>query len=471
MKQEFLGTFLKISDVRTVVFLVVLAALFYGMHVLYRKKKMSFSKVVLIGTGLGLLLGIAIQAVAGFPEEPTQVVWIQEISNWYQLFGSGFLHLIRMIVVPLVLASICHVIINLQQGKTMGRLVKYTVFITLAMVALSSVVGILVGLVLRVGVGEEIVTNVATEAKEVSSVATTLLNLIPDNIAYAMVDSNILGVVIFAAIFGTAVWWINQEDKQLAKPLYSGINAFHKAMVNMADLILDYMPWAVICMLANTIANRGISAILGVGKFIIAVYVAVAIQFCIHLVLLLLHGCNPICYLKKAASTMLFAFTSRSSVGCLSSTIGTLTDKMGVNNSTATFVASFGTTAGMQGCAGVFPSLLIVYVCHITGVAFDFTTAVMTVIVVSIGSLGIAGIPGTATMAASVSLSGIGMGAQFSTISPILAIDPIIDMPRTLLNVCGSMINAVIIDKKLGTFDSKEYHDMRQWESENTSKK
>ena len=116
----------------------------------------------------------------------------------------------------------------------------------------------------------------------------------------------------------------------------------------------------------------------------------------------------------------------------------------------------------MQGCAGIFPSLLIVYVCHLTGTPFDFTMAVMTVIVVSIGSLGIAGIPGTATMAASVSLSGMGMGAKFPLISPILAIDPIIDMPRTMLNVCGSMINAVIVDKKLGTFDSKKYHDMTE---------
>ena len=292
--------------------------------------------------------------------------------------------------------------------------------------------------------------------------ASTLLHLIPSNIVSAMVDSNVLGVVIFAGIFGTAVWWINQEDKELARPLYSGIKAFHKAMVNMADLILDYMPWAVICLLSNTIANRGISSMIEVGKFILAIYIAAAVQFIVHLIILAFCKCNPVCYLKKAGSTMIFAFTSRSSVGCLSSTIGTLKDKMGVNESTATFVASFGTTAGMQGCAGIFPALLIVYVCNVTGMPFDLLTAIMTVIVVSIGSLGIAGIPGTATMAASVSLSGMGMGAQFANISPILAIDPIIDMPRTMLNVCGSMINAVLVDKKIGTFDSKKYHDMKE---------
>ena len=411
---------------------------------------------------MGLALGFCIQLVGGFPEDPSNVTWIQEISNWYQLFGTGFLYLIRMIVIPLVLASICNVIIHLEQGKTMGKLVKYTIVITLFMVTISAMIGILVGVVLQVGVGEQVIVDAETTRKEITSVASTLLHLIPSNIVSAMVDSNVLGVVIFAGIFGTAVWWINQEDKELARPLYSGIKAFHKAMVNMADLILDYMPWAVICLLSNTIANRGISSMIEVGKFILAIYIAAAVQFIVHLIILAFCKCNPVCYLKKAGSTMIFAFTSRSSVGCLSSTIGTLKDKMGVNESTATFVASFGTTAGMQGCAGIFPALLIVYVCNVTGMPFDLLTAIMTVIVVSIGSLGIAGIPGTATMAASVSLSGMGMGAQFANISPILAIDPIIDMPRTMLNVCGSMINAVLVDKKIGTFDSKKYHDMKE---------
>ena len=85
---------------------------------------------------------------------------------------------------------------------------------------------------------------------------------------------------------------------------------------------------------------------------------------------------------------------------------------------------------------------------------------VMTIFVVTIGSLGIAGIPGTATMAASVGLSGVGMGAQFSNVSPILAIDPIIDMARTMLNVTGSLTNALVVDKMMGSLDMKAYNDM-----------
>lgn len=224
-----------------------------------------------------------------------------------------------------------------------------------------------------------------------------------------MVDSNIIGLVIFSAFLGLAIWWINYESEEAAKPLYDLINAAHKAMINMALLILDYMPWAVMALLANTIAQRGLSSILEVGKFIIALYVAAAVQFIIQLIFLMVNGLNPVIYMKKSFATMLMAFTSRSSVGCLPMTIETLTKKLGVDQGTASFVAGFGTTAGM---------------------------------------------------AASVGLSGVGMGAQFGMVSPILAIDPIIDMPRTMINVTGSLTNALVVDKMMGNLNLDDYNDM-----------
>lgn len=92
----------------------------------------------------------------------------------------------------------------------------------------------------------------------------------------------------------------------------------------------------------------------------------------------------------------------------------------------------------------------------------DFSMIVMTIIVVTLGSLGIAGIPGTATMAASVGLSGVSMASSFSLIGPILAIDPLIDMARTMLNVSGSVTNALIIDKRLGNLDENIYNEINK---------
>ena len=133
MDNVFFKDFMMISDFRTIIFLVVLAALFYLIHVLYHKKHMDFSIVVLIGTGLGLVLGLVMQFVAGFPDDPMEVTFVSEATTWYAMFGSGYLNLIRMIVVPLVMISILQVVINMQQGKTMASLVKKTIAVTMGM--------------------------------------------------------------------------------------------------------------------------------------------------------------------------------------------------------------------------------------------------------------------------------------------------------------------------------------------------
>ena len=208
MDNVFLTDFLMISDIRTIIFLVVLAAMFFLIHILYHKKNMDFAVVVLIGTGLGLVLGLVMQLVAGFPDDPTEVTFIAETTTWYAMFGNGFINLIRMIVVPLVMISILQVVINMQQGKTMGSLVKKTIAVTMGMVAIASITGIVIGLLFGVGEGATAVADGTAEAKEITPVATTIRNLIPDNIVSASVDSNIIGLVIFSAFLGLAIWWI-----------------------------------------------------------------------------------------------------------------------------------------------------------------------------------------------------------------------------------------------------------------------
>ena len=140
-------------------------------------------------------------------------------------------------------------------------------------------------------------------------------------------------------------------------------------------------------------------------------------MFAAEALLLTVFGVNPLTYFKKAKSPLVLAFTSRSSMGVLPLTVETLTHRLGVSTTTANTVASFGTTAGMQGCAGVFPGLVVVYIANVSGIPFDLTLFIMSIVVIALGSIGIAGVPGTATMAASVSLSGTGLGAYFSSIS------------------------------------------------------
>ena len=332
--------------------------------------------------------------------------------------------------------------------------------VSLVMVAVAVAVGLTLGIIFKVGKVDTVNTVVAQGGKqirEVKNIVDTLKALIPSNPVEAMVNLNIVGLVIFSSIVGVAAKRMSKKYMDIVKPFFDLINALQKIIVSMAMSIIKWMPAAVVPLLANTIAQKGVHAIAEVGKFIVVLYLAVAIMFIIQMIAVSLFGLNPFTYVKKSTSLLILAFTSRSSVGCLPVTISTLTNKLGVTESTASFVGSFGTTAGMQGCAGVFPALTIVFVTHMSGNSVDMTLFAMAVIVVAISSLGIAGIPGTATMAASVGLSGTGLAALFPMINPILAIDPIIDMPRTMLNVIGSVTNALIVDKSLGQIDLNTY--------------
>ncbi|MGL5918024.1 MAG: cation:dicarboxylate symporter family transporter [Cetobacterium sp.] len=464
MNSIFFQNFLMISDLKTVIFLGVLLVILYLINLL-PKKKFNFSAKVMIATVVGLILGLVIQFTAGFPENPMDLVFVRETTLWYSLLGGGFISLIRMLVIPLVMVSIIHVIINMKEDANLGDLVKRSLIVTLVMVAISVGVGIFLGEIFEVGkvssngVGSALVDS-GRKIREVSNIVDTLKALIPSNPVEAMVKLNIVGLVIFSAIVGVAAKRMSKKYMAIVKPFFDLINAFQKIIVSMAMSIIRWMPLAVVPLLANTIAQKGIGAIAEVGKFIAVLYLATAIMFIIQMIAVSFFGLNPLTYVKKSMSLMILAFTSRSSVGCLPVTISTLTDKLGVSESTASFVASFGTTAGMQGCAGIFPALTIVFVTNMSGQPLDITLIAMSIIVVAISSLGIAGIPGTATMAASVALSGTGLASMFPLINPILAIDPIIDMPRTMLNVIGSVTNALMVDKSLGSLNEVVYKDL-----------
>lgn len=460
MKQVFLSQFLMISEWKTVLFLILYLLLAVAVYKL-PKKKFSFSLKVLIATVLGLLLGIAIQAASGFAVDPMQTTFVSETTLWYSLVGNGFIDFIRMLVIPLVMVSIVHVILHMDEKGNVGELVKRSIWTTMGMVAIASIVGLALGMLFQLGGNAASIVTENNDMAEVVPVVTTLRHLIPSNPADAMVNNNIVALVIFSAFFGLAARRMHQKYPDVIQSFYGLIDALHTIIISIAMAIIKGMPYAVLALLANTIAQRGLASMLEVGKFIIVLYIACLVQFLIQLAALSFFKVNPLIYVKKSYSLLLLAFTSRSSMGVLPATIDTLTHQLGVSQGTASLVASFGTTAGMQGCAGIFPALLIVYVANTTGTTVDISLIIMSIIVITIGSIGIAGIPGTSTMAASVSLSGVGLGASFAYITPILAIDPIIDMMRTMLNVSGSLTNAIMVDQQLKLMNMDVYHDMQ----------
>lgn len=457
MESTFLSEFLFITDIKTIAFIAILVAIFILVRKM-EKKKIKFSTRMISAMGIGLVLGFIIQLVAGFPEKPSSVRWIEEVSKWYGLVGNGFMDLLKMLVVPLIFVSIIRVIINMKDGVNLGKLTSKSLLVLLGTTTLATIVGLVVGNLFNLGVGEVVATS-NTDIREITSIVDTIRGLLPSNPVQAMAEGNIVAVVIFAAFIGTSMKRLNKKYSDVIKPAWDLVEASYKIITSVAMTVIKFMPYAVVALLANTIAARGVSAILGVVDFIIALYVSVAIMFIIHLIIIALNGLNPIKYVKNVMEPLILAFTSRSSLGTLPVTIETLTEKAGVDNGVASFVGSLGSNAGMNACAAIYPALMAITVANMSGTPMDFSFYGMLLVIIVISSLGIAGLPGTATMAVSVVISGMGMGSYFPLLGGIIAIDPILDMGRTMLNVNGTMVTAVTVANSFGDIDKDKFNE------------
>ena len=456
MDNAFLKDFLMVSSFSTLACLVVLALIFFVMHFL-KKKRVNFSNRMLIGTGIGIVLGFAIQFISKFPKNPMEITWINEATTWFSLFGNGFIDLIRMLVIPLIVISIIHIIINMKQDTKIKQLTVYTLVILFSTVAIATLVGIGVASLFKLGMNSAMVAGDA-QIKEISSLASVLRNLIPKNIIQDMSSSNVISVVIFSILVGTATKKMSKSFGKTLETFSKLIEGLHKIIISITMTVINLMPYAVIPLLANTIAQRGIKSMLDVILFIVALYIATIIMFLIHMALLAIFGFNPITYIKKALPVLVLAFTSRSSLGCLPVTVETL-ESMGGNSSTSTFVSSFGATTGMNGCAGIFPGMLIIMIANMTGNPINLSFLIMSLLVITISSIGIAGVPGTATTSASINLSAVGFGQFFDLTSPILAVDPILDMARTTININGILTTSLLVDKKLNQINMDKFKD------------
>ncbi len=450
----FFEKFLAITHYQTLIAIALLLVCFFGLKVL-QDKKVNFSARMLAGLVAGAVLGLGIQAVVGFPAKAS--IWMQETAIWYGLVGRAFVAFIRMLVIPLIFVSIVKVILDFSGKKDLPKIAFHGVFWLLFTTAIACILGIVLANLFSLGQG--VTAGSTAQIKEYTNIVDTFIRLIPSNIIVAMHGENIVGLVIFSALIGLAANRMEAKNPETIGVFKNLMQGFYKIVMSIAMTIIKYMPYAVVALLARTIISNGIPAIIEVSNFVAAIYIATAIMLLIHIVIVAVHGVSPVMFVKKALGTWLLAFTSRSSVGTLPMTISTLTTRMGVNNGTANLIGSLGSTIGMNGCAGFFPAMIVVMVAHMVGIEVNLQFYLMMVIVITIGSIGIAGIPGTATVAATIALSGMGMGEHFALIGMVLAIDPIIDMARTLANVSGTMTAAVATDREMGSMDMAIFND------------
>lgn len=430
------------------------------------KKYVSFSKRVFAGLGMGIVFGTILQVAFGSTSEV-----VAESTNWFGIVGNGYVALLKMIVMPLVMVSIVSAINNLSStkglGKLAGTIIGFLIFTTLIAGTLGVVSANLFHLDAdsiqagqseadRAAYLEENLANV-----EELSIPQKVVEFIPTNPFEDMTgarSTSTIAIVIFSAFVGVAALQIKKKKKEEAEMFTKIVNAAYAVVMRMVTLILRMTPYGVAALMTSTIAKTNVEGILNLGTFVLASYTAILLMFLVHLVLLMVFGLNPIMFLKKAWTTLVFAFTSRTSAGAIPMNIEAQTQKMGVSEKVANFAATFGATIGQNGCAGIYPAMLAVMIAPTVGIdPLSPGFIVQLVIIVAISSFGVAGVGGGATFAALIVLSSMNLPVGLAGL--LISIEPMIDMGRTALNVSGSMTAGLCSAKMLGEIDISVYND------------
>lgn len=453
---------------------VVLIALI-GLLIRMQQKHYSFSKRVFTGLGLGILLGIILQAVYGTGSDV-----LSGTIGWYNIVGSGYVQLLMMIVVPLVMVSIIQSIINLEKTSDLGKMSAWIIGSLVSTAMAAALVGVGSAAVFDLNAGEIEAGQAEQERGSVlestlgdiedESMPERILSFVPSNIFQDMTQdrpTSVIAVVIFSIIVGIAVLGLRRKNPEEAERFTKGVNTVFSVVMRIVTLILRLTPFGILSLISTTVASTEMAGILQLGKFVIASYAALLVMFLIHLVLIGVFGLNPVTYFKKVLPVLSFAFTSRSSAGTIPLNIQAQKNSLGVDQGIANMSASFGATIGQNGCAGIYPAMLAVMIAPSVGIdPFTPGFLIQLVLIIGISSFGVAGVGGGATFAALIVLSSMGLPVALAGL--LISIEPLIDMGRTALNVNGSMLTGTLSSRILKKLNWNTFNDKTAVEHEST---
>ncbi|KEC55324.1 L-cystine transporter [Bartonella koehlerae] len=422
------------------------------------RMKWSLSLRVMLGLILGLIFGSVLQVIYGKGEAT-----LLKSVEWFNIVGSGYILLLQMIVMPLVFISIVSAVAHLHSVYAVGKMSIITISILLFTTALSALVGVLVvnafGLTASGLVYER--QNVSTVLGDHISqlgdmnIPNMVLSLIPKN-PFAELSgakrTSVISVVIFASFLGAAVLLLKKDDPDKGEKALLFIQVAQSWIMRLVRIVIALTPYGIFALMTKVGASSHVADILNLLIFIIASYVGIILIFGVHGVLLSISGINPFRFFKKVLPVLTFAFSSRSSAASIPLNIEAQTQWIGVPQSIASFAASFGATIGQNGCAGLYPAMLATMIAPSMGInSLDPTWIAALVCVVTLSSIGVAGVGGGAIFAALIVLPI--MGLPVSLVAVLMSIEPFVDMGRTALNVSDSMLAGTITSQMLRATD------------------
>jgi Na+/H+-dicarboxylate symporter len=393
------------------------------------KKYSTTNRLVFLGIVLGVLFGI----------------FLPEMALKQQVIGQIFISFLKMLVVPLVFSSIYVSIMGLGNLQSLKNIGLNTIGLYLLTTALAVFTAITVMNIVPIGNEISVQGLEYSKASEVApfSFDAMILSFIPTNIFHALAEGSMMQIIVFSALFAIASLHLKKERQLLMLDFFSAVT---NAILIMAEWVIKMTPIGVFSLISYVIAEQGVDVIVGLWKYVVMVISVLLVHALVTLPAILgfFGRVNPFKYLSDVREASIMAFSTASSTATLPVSMRVVEEVGGVDKKNASFVLPLGATVSMDGTAA-YLTIAVLYISHLAGVDLSFADQFLLGVTVVALSVGVAALPSASLVMMVVILNQLGLAVEY--IALIIAVDRILDMARTSLNVTSDLVVVKIVDQ------------------------
>ena len=403
-----------------------------------------------------MLLGIIIGLIINLSGLNTAESFIHDyiVHGLFHIVGTMFITALKMLVVPLVFFSLISGVLGIGDIRKLGSvgLKSFGLYLLTTAVAIAVSIG-LASLIIPF-FSTPMASAESFTATQAPALSEVLINIIPSNILEAFASGNMLQIIFFSILFGISLLMVGKKAESIAE----GVEVLNETMMNMVKIVMSVAPYAVFALLAKAVSELGLELLAQLSIYVIVVIVALLLHLfgTLMVLLKLFSRLNPKLFLAKIRDAQIFAFSTASSNATIPVTLRSVTKRMGVDNSVASFTVPFGATINMDGTA-IMQGVATVFIANVYGVDLGLSGYLTVILMSVLASIGTAGVPGVGLIM--LSMVFVQVGLPIEGIGLILGVDRLLDMVRTAVNVTGDAVVTCIVAKSEKEIDLEIFKD------------
>ena len=402
---------------------------------------------------LGMLVGFVLGAILYYSNFlPLRLKEFIEIYV-FNLGSSIFVNLLKLLIVPLVFFSLVSGISSLTNMTSLGNITLKTVSLYLSTTAIAVTLSLIIGSIFKPGSGYSSNVSPPDKLPQGQGIYETILDIFPSNIIEAMANNQMLAVVFFSILFGLAL----NKTNHLTNNFSESFEKLNTVFMQLVIMIISFAPIGVFCLIGKFVIADGLDIFQEAFKYVTLLILVLFIHAFVtySLILKMFTNLSLFTFFKKMREVAIFAFSTSSSAATIPVTLKTVQDNLGVNKNVASFVIPVGATINMDGTA-IMQGMATIFIAQMSGIDLSLIQYIQVVILAVVTSIGTAAVPSAGTITLVIILQQFGLPLE--AIGIILAVDRILDMLRTSVNVTGDAAVACIVANSEGLLDKNIYN-------------